>query len=292
MRKSSFFLVVVFLARAAWATVRVPTVVFLSDFGVKDGAVAVCKGVMWQIEPELRVVDLTHEATPYDIRLAGRLLEQTVPFYPEGTVFIAVVDPGVGSERKSIALRTKMGHFFVGPDNGVFTAVTALEGLDAAVELKEPKYFRGTDRVSSTFHGRDIFSPVAAHLAAGVALERLGPRLDRILLLPERSASLKDGALIGEVGYVEDPYGNVVTNIPRELVEKAGLKIGDVLSVAIGETKIILPFKKTFGDVPEGKPLAVFHSRGLLSFSLNMGDFAQAYRVKPYQPVTIVKHQQ
>src|SRR5262249_23943964 len=148
---------------------------------VRDGAVAVCKAVMWSVDPALRIVDLTHENPAYDIETAGEVLEQAVPFYPAGTVAVAVVDPGVGSERKPIAIRTKAGHFLVGPDNGMFTLVVDAEGLDRAVELKNRAYFRQAT-TSFTFHGRDIFSPVAAHLAAGTPLDSLGPTVVPIRL--------------------------------------------------------------------------------------------------------------
>lgn len=261
-------------------------VVFLSDFGAKDSAVAVCKGVMWGIAPRLRVVDLTHQVEPYDQEAAGRLLDQTAPFYPPGTVFVAVVDPGVGSARRSIALKTKTGRYFVGPDNGMFAAVVEREGLEAAVELKETRYFAGA-ALSSTFHGRDVFAPVGAHLASGVALEKLGPPVAELARADRPRASIQAGVVKGEVSYVEDPYGNVVTDIPRALLEEAGLRPGARLAVVIGERAVELPFRSTFSDVPEGQPLALYHSRGALSFSLNMGDFAKAYGVRARQPVSV-----
>src|SRR5688572_24458522 len=150
------------------------TVLFLTDFGVRDGAVALCKGVMWEIAPQLRIVDVSLEIPPYDIETAGEVLEQSMAYYFGGTVAVAVVDPGVGSARKSVAILTKKGHLLVGPDNGLFTLVMESEGLERAVELTNKRYQREGD-ASYTFHGRDIFSPVAAHLAAGVPLDSLGP---------------------------------------------------------------------------------------------------------------------
>src|SRR5438034_3850552 len=196
-------------ARAQDSLARAPaTVLFLTDFGTKDGAVAVCKGVMWSIEPRLRIVDLTHEVLPYDIETAAEVVEQAVPFFPAGSVAVAVVDPGVGSERKAAAFLTKKGHLLVGPDNGVFTLVLATEGLDRAVELRNQKYFRRNE-TSFTFHGRDIFAPVAAHLAVGTPLDSLGPPLVPVRL-DLRPARIIAGRIEGEVRYIEDPYGNVV----------------------------------------------------------------------------------
>jgi S-adenosylmethionine hydrolase len=253
------------------------TLLFLTDFGVRDGAVAVCKGVMWEIAPELRVVDLTHEIPPFDIETAGEVLEQAVPFYPSGTVAVAVVDPGVGSERKPIAIRTKAGHFLVGPDNGVFTLIVDREGLDRAVELRNTRYFREA-KTSFTFHGRDIFSPVGAHLAAGIPLDSLGPALTPVRLAV-RAARVTGTRVEGAVRYVEDPYGNVVSNIPAALLDSIA-NMGDSVAVTIGARRMRLPWRSTFSDVRVGSSLVVIHSRGLVSFSVNQGDFAKRYAVK------------
>ena len=253
------------------------TVLFLTDFGVKDGAVAVCKGVMLGVEPRLRIVDVTHEVPPYDVETAAEVLEQALPFYPPVTVTVAVVDPGVGSERKSIAILTKKGHLLVGPDNGIFTLVLASEGFDRAVELRDKRYFR-TGTTSFTFHGRDVFSPVGAHLARGTPIDSLGPSVVPVRLNLQ-VARRSGGAIEGSVRYVEDPYGNVVANIPAALLDSAGMHVGDSLAVRIGSRTLRLPWRATFSDVPDGKALAVMHSRGLLSFSINQGDFATKYAV-------------
>lgn len=262
-----------------------PTVLFLSDFGVKDGAVAACKGVMWSIEPTLRIVDLTHDVPPYDIESAAEVLEQALPFYPAGTVAVAVVDPGVGSERKSVAILTQKGHILVGPDNGIFTLVMQSEGVERARELREPRYFRA-GQSSFTFHGRDVFAPVAAHLAAGTPLDSLGPPIVpvRLDLGPAR---IVDGRIEGMVRYIEDPYGNVVTNIPAALLDSIAARIGDSLEVRLDSRTLRLPWRNTFSDVPRGQALAVVHSRGLLSFSVNQGNFASRFGVKRKDSVRI-----
>lgn len=255
-----------------------PTVLFLTDFGAIDGAVAACKGVMLSIAPRARIVDLTHQTPTYDIETAGEVIEQAAPFFPPGTVVVAVVDPGVGGTRRAMAARTKAGRFLVGPDNGLFTLILELEGLERAVELTERRYWR--DPVTTaTFHGRDIFAPVGAHLAAGVALEALGPAMTPIRL--ETPAARREGdALVGRVRYVEDPYGNIVTDIPLALLEEIGVRIGGELEFESGGQRVRLPFLKTFSDAPVGGPLALPHSRGPLSFSINQGDFATTYKLK------------
>jgi S-adenosylmethionine hydrolase len=267
------------------------SVLFLSDFGTRDGAVAVCKGVMWEIDPSLRIVDLTHEIEPYDVESAAEVLEQAIPFYPSGSVAVAVVDPGVGSERKSIAIRTGRGHFLVGPDNGIFTLVIESEGLDRVVELTNPRFLRQAG--SFTFHGRDVFSPAAAHLAAGVPIDSLGPALaDGPVRLPLHKARISRGGrgtaeVEGVVRYVEDPYGNVVTNVPAALVDSAGFRVGDTVRVNVGRRSLAMPFARTFSDVRAGTPLAVMHSRGLLSFSINQGSFASRYGMKRGDTLTV-----
>ena len=252
------------------------SLLFLTDFGVRDGAVAMCKGVMLDIDPALRIVDITHQVPPYDIETAAEVLEQTIPFYPAGTVAVAVVDPGVGSERKPIAILTKKGHLLVGPDNGIFSLVLESEGLDRAVELRDRRYFRHAE-TSFTFHGRDIFSPVGAHLARGTPIDSLGPSIVPVRL-PLRLARLSSGAIKGTVRYIEDPYGNVVTNIRLTLLDSVA-HVGDSLDVRIGARSARLPWRHTFSDVAVGQPLAVMHERGLLSFSVNQGDFASRWGV-------------
>jgi S-adenosylmethionine hydrolase len=261
-------------------------VLFLSDFGERDGAVAACKGVMWSIAPDLRIVDLSHEIPPYDIETAAEVLEQAVTFYPAGTVVVAVVDPGVGSERRATAIRTRKGHLLVGPDNGVFTLVVQTEGFDRAVELRDVRYFRDAGQTSSTFHGRDIFAPVAAHLAAGLPLDSLGPSLVPVRL-DLASARLLGDRIEGTVRYIEDPYGNVVTNIPAALLDSLRARIGDSLEVRVGTRTMPLPWRSTFSDVPQGEALALVHSRGMLSLSINQGDFASKYGVRRGNTVVV-----
>jgi S-adenosylmethionine hydrolase len=261
------------------------TVLFLTDFGARDGAVAACKGVMLGIAPDTRIVDLTHDVPPYDIEIAGEVLEQALPFYPEGTVAVAVVDPGVGSERKAIAVLTKRGHRLVGPDNGVFTLVMQAEGVERAVELRNTRYFRA-EQTSFTFHGRDIFAPVAAHLAAGTPIDSLGPPITP-MMLDVRPPRLSAGRIDGTVRYIEDPYGNVVTDIRAALLDSLGATLGDSLEVRVGSRTLRLPWRNTFSDVPTGQALAVMHSRGVLSFSVNQGDFASRFGVKRKDAVSV-----
>jgi S-adenosylmethionine hydrolase len=261
------------------------TILFLTDFGVRDGAVAACKGVMLSIAPEVEIVDLTHDVPPYDIEIAGEVIEQALPFYRTGTVTVAVVDPGVGGERKAIAVLTRRGHVLVGPDNGLFTLVMQTEGVERAVELRNTRYF-GVEQTSFTFHGRDIFAPVAAHLAAGTPLDSLGPSITP-MMLDTRPARLNAGRIEGTVRYIEDPYGNVVTDIRPALLDSLGARLGDSLEVRVRSRTLRLPWRSTFSDVPVGQTLAVMHSRGVLSLSVNQGDFASRFGVKRKDSVSV-----
>lgn len=241
---------------------------------------------MWQVEPRLRIVDLTHEVPPFDIAMGARLIAEAAPFYALGTVFVAVVDPGVGSERRSIAIQTGSGRYYVGPDNGLFTRVIDKEGLAQAVELTDPAYFR-RGAPSFTFHGRDVFAPVGARLAQGLDLRQLGRPIDGLKRLVESPARIEGEKVAGEIAFIEDPYGNVVTNIPKELAEKAGLGPGMQVSLEVGGRTLSLPFKNTFSDVPVGADLALYHSRGVLSFSVNQGDFAKRHGLVSGQKLAI-----
>lgn len=261
------------------------TVLFLSDFGTRDGAVAACKGVMVSIAPDARIVDLTHDVPAYDIEAAGEVLEQALPFYPTGTVAVAVIDPGVGSERKAIAVVTKRGHVLVGPDNGLFTLVMQTEGVERAVELRETRYFRAA-HTSSTFHGRDVFAPVAAHIATGTAVDSLGPAITPVML-DVRRARLTGSRIEGTVRYIEDPYGNVVTDIRPALLDSLGARPGDSLEVRVGSRTLRLPWRHTFSEVSQGQALALMHSRGVLSFSINQADFATRFGVERKDSVSI-----
>ena len=277
---------VVATACATDAARREPaTILFLTDFGIRDGAVAACKGVMLSIAPEVEIVDLTHDVPPYDIEIAGEVIDQALPFYRAGTVTVAVVDPGVGSERKAIAVLTRRGHVLVGPDNGLFTLVMQTEGVERAVELRNTRYFR-VEQTSFTFHGRDIFAPVAAHLAAGTPLDSLGPTITP-MMLDARPARVSAGRIEGTVRYIEDPYGNVVTDIRPALLDSLGARLGDSLEVRVRSRTLRLPWRSTFSDVPVGQTLAVMHSRGVLSFSVNQGDFASRFGVKRKDSVSV-----
>jgi S-adenosyl-L-methionine hydrolase (adenosine-forming) len=263
-----------------------PTVVFMTDFGVADDSVAICKGVMYGIAPNLRIVDLTHQVNAFSIREGARFLFGATPYFPAGTVFVAVVDPGVGSSRKAVVVKSKRGQFFVLPDNGLITMVEDRDGIESIREIANPDWMVGA-KISSTFHGRDIFSPVGAHLARGDDWTEVGPAVKQLVRLDLKPASVDDNGLTGEIIALDGPFGNLVTNISAEDFLKLGYRPGDKLKVTIAGRKVEMPFVKTFSDVPLKQPLLFIDSRGRASFALNQASFAAAYDINPPQPVFI-----
>jgi S-adenosylmethionine hydrolase len=263
-----------------------PTIVFMTDFGVVDDSVALCKGVMYGIAPKLRIVDLTHQVPAFSIADGARFLFGASPYFPAGTVFVAVVDPGVGSARKAIVVKTRRGQFFVLPDNGLITMVAGRDGVESIREITNPDWMIGA-KVSSTFHGRDIFSPVGAHLARGDNWTQVGPELKDFVRLDLHPATLDDRGLTGDVIALDGPFGNLVTNIAAEDLLKLGYQRGDSLKVSIAGHEIQMPFVKTFSDVPLKQPLLFIDSRGRASLALNQANFAATYNIQPPQPIFI-----
>jgi S-adenosyl-L-methionine hydrolase (adenosine-forming) len=255
-----------------------PPVVFLSDFGTGDDAVAAVKGVMLGIDPRLQVIDLTHQVRPYAIADGARLLADTAPFYPKGTVFLAVVDPGVGSTRKPMVARSSRGQWFVLPDNGLITLVAERDGLESAREITNPAWLR-TPAVSSTFHGRDVFAPVAAHLARGDDWTEVGPVIAEPVRLPLQPATVDAQGLHGQVIAIDGPYGNLITDVDAATFSQLGYAAGDKVHVRLAGRTIDAPLAHTFSDVPRGAPLLFIDSRGRVGLALNQDSFARRYNV-------------
>ena len=266
---------------AAAATLAQPTVVFMTDFGQKDDSVALCKGVMLGLEPRLRIIDLSHDVVPYSVLDGARFLAGTAPYYPPGTVFVTVIDPGVGSERLAIVAKTKRNQYFVLPDNGLITLVERQEGLAEVRNITNTEWHLHAT-LSSTFHGRDIFSPVGARLARGDDWTQVGPVLAEWKHLDIPEVKPTETGLSGTVLAIEQPYGNLVTNADGSVLEKLGYHRGDTARVTFGKSaELRLPFVATFSDVPVGKPLLYIDSRGRVAFAVNQGNFAQAHGIKP-----------
>ncbi|HET9056146.1 MAG TPA: S-adenosyl-l-methionine hydroxide adenosyltransferase family protein [Chitinophagaceae bacterium] len=261
-------------------------VVFQSDFGLKDGAVSAMKGVAMGVQADLKLFDLTHEIPAYNIWEAAYRLEQTLPYWPEGTVFVSVVDPGVGTERRSVVLKTKTGKFIVTPDNGTLTLIAQSQGIEAVREVDESVNRRQDSQNSYTFHGRDVYAFTAARLASGViTFDQVGKLLpDAVVTIPYQKAVIQNNRLKGNISILDVQYGNVWTNIPVDLFNQLNPVYGDTMQVSIyhGNKKVYsgkIPYCQTFGAVPKGKPLCYLNSLMQLSIALNQGSFADVYHV-------------
>jgi S-adenosylmethionine hydrolase len=267
-----------------------------TDFGLSDSYVGAMRGVISSIAPGVPLVDITHKIAPQDVRSAAFVLWAALPYFPAASVHLVVVDPGVGTGRRALASETSWG-VLVGPDNGVFSYVWAAAPARSTVELSNPAYWRST--VSSTFHGRDIFAPVAAHLAAGVSLAALGSPLSAPVRLPAPHLSATESRLRGEILHI-DHFGNAITSIGRLVWDGELLYLDPAfgtiqprvvnparLVVRIGE-RDVGSIRRTYGDVPPGELCALVGSEGLLEIAINQGGGAPALGIDVGDPVDVV----
>lgn len=262
------------------------TIVFMTDFGTANDAVAICKAVIIGIAPDARIMDITHQVTPFSIEQGARFLVAVTPYYPSGTVFLAVIDPGVGTSRKAVIVKTNKGQYFVVPDNGLVTPVVDRDGFAGAREITNPAWMIG-DQISSTFHGRDIFSPAAAHLAAGEDWMLAGPEVSELLRLNPRVATVDEKGIFGTVIGLDDPFGSLITDIEGGDFNKLGYTFEDQVTLKIDKKQYTLPYEKTFMGVPVGQPLVYIDSRGRVGIAINQGDFSKKFHVTPPVPVFI-----
>ena len=261
--------------------------VFQSDFGLKDGAVSAMKGVAIGIDKDLKIYDVTHDIPAYSIWDAAYRLYQTAEYWPAGTVFVSIVDPGVGTERLSVVLKTKNGQYFVTPDNGTLALVAEKFGIDEVRQIDEAVNRRQDSEKSYTFHGRDVYAYTGARLASGdIAFEQVGKKLpSKVEMISYQKAKYEKNTLVGNIPILDVQYGNIWTNIDRNTASKMNIKKGDIFTVEIyNKDKLIfkdkIPFANSFGDVPEGKNLMYYNSLDSLSFAVNMGDFASTYKIE------------
>jgi S-adenosylmethionine hydrolase len=267
-----------------------PTIVFMTDFGVANDAVAICRAVIYGISPDVRLTDITHQVTPFSIEESSRFLFGVTPYYPAGTVFLIVVDPGVGTSRKAIIAKSKKGQYFVAPDNGLLTPVLDRDGLDSAREITNQNWMIQA-AVSSTFHGRDIFSPAAAHLAAGWDFNLVGPVVPQLVRLTVKTSTATDKGIEGEIIGLDDPFGSLISNIPVEDFKRLGYVVGDKVPVTIGKKTVTAPYAKTFMDVAVGETLLYIDSRGRVGIAVNQGNYSKKFGVEPPAAIFIpAKH--
>jgi S-adenosylmethionine hydrolase len=266
------------------------TIVFMTDFGTANDAVAICRAVIFGIAPDVRLTDITHQVTPFSIEEASRFLYGVTPYYPPGTVFLIVVDPGVGTSRKAIIAKSKTGQYFVAPDNGVLTPVLDRDGFDSAREITNQNWMIQAT-VSSTFHGRDIFSPAAAHLAAGWDYNLVGPVVSQLVRLTPKTATVTDKGIQGDIIGLDDPFGSLISDIPGDDFKKLGYVLGDRIPVEINKKPVTVPYVKTFMDVAVGESLLYIDSRGRVGIAVNQGNYSKKFSIEPPDTIFIpTKH--
>ncbi len=295
MRLIYIFTLLLLLLTKPQAGAQNNIVVFQSDFGLKDGAVSAMKGVALSVSPTLTLVDLTHEIPAYNIWEASYRLHQTVPYYPKGTVFVSVCDPGVGTERHSVVVRTKSGHYIVTPDNGTLTLIAEHLGISEVRQIDEAINRRKNSGESYTFHGRDVYAYTAARLASRtITFEQVGPKLaNEVVRLPYQKATYANGIIKGNIPVLDVQYGNVWSNIPKAMLGQLGVKPGAMLHVQMSHGDVVLYDKavrlvNTFGEVPIGTDAAYINSLMNFSVAVNQGSFSEKYKVFSGADWTIV----
>lgn len=249
-----------------------PTIALLTDYGTQDHYLGQLQGVILSVNPGARLVTITHEVPSYDIREGSFILATAAGDFPKGTIFVAVVDPSVGSKRRAIIVETLDKKYFVGPDNGLFTDVIRTLGVKRAFEITNVLWFR-TSVISSTFHGRDIFGPAAAHLAKGENVEDAGPMISDLQRFQRSEAVLGEGRIRGEILH-RDRYGNLISNIPAPMLAKAGWKNGMTFDCAIRKQTARAKFADRYNAVAPGEYVILLNSQGLVEIARNLADAA------------------
>jgi S-adenosylmethionine hydrolase len=270
--------------------------VFQSDFGMADGAVSAMKGVAYSVDPSLVISDITHEITPYNIFEASYRLFQTLPYWPANTVFVSVVDPGVGTSRQSVIARTAGGQYIVTPNNGTLTHIAAFLGITEIRLIEEQRNRLKNSEASYTFYGRDVYAYTGARLAAGlISFEEVGPRLemDDLVSLDLYGATLKGSSVTGQIDILDVRFGSLWTSIPFETFNELGISFGDYTEVRIfRESSLVyinqITYGRSFADVMVGMPVLYMNSVGHMALAINQGSFARAYNIGTGSPWTIV----
>jgi len=260
-------------------------VTFLSDFGLQDDFVGTCHGVIKRIAPEAQIIDITHGIPPQQVLQGALVLANTVPYMPLGA-HLAVIDPGVGSARRPLALRDRNGRFFVGPDNGLLIPAAERAGIEAVHELANAEY--ALETVSRTFHGRDLFAPAAAHLACGLELEELGPPLDpdALVRLDLPSPDLRPDRIGATILYV-DAFGNIVLNLTREHVAAAGIVPGTQVELDLAGERVYAVAARTFADARPGDIMLFEDSYRNMSIAISNGNAAEMLHARAGQSLRI-----
>ncbi|RJS82196.1 hypothetical protein CW707_01655 [Candidatus Bathyarchaeota archaeon] len=251
-----------------------PIITLTTDFGLKDPYVAEMKAVILNIKPDAKIVDITHEIEKFNIKMGAYILASATPYFPKDTIHVVVVDPGVGTKRKPIIIRTRDA-YYVGPDNGVLTLAAKKQGIISVHEISNRKFM--LPKVSNTFHGRDIFAPAAAHLANGIKLTQFGPEIRSIVVPKFAKITTQKNKVIGEILHI-DGFGNIITNLSEKELEL--MKVKEVVCIQLKEEKLKLKLCKSYADVNAGEPLAMIGSHNFLEIAVNQSNAAERFNVK------------
>ena len=249
-----------------------PMIALLTDYGTQDHYAGELEGVILSVHPAARITAITHEVPSYDIREGSFILATAAGDFPKGTIFVAVVDPSVGSKRRAVIVETLDKKYFVGPDNGLFTDVIRTLGVKRAFEITNVLWFR-TSAISATFHGRDIFGPAAAHLAKGENVEKAGPVISDLKKFERSESVLSEGRIRGEILH-RDHYGNLITNISAPILAKAGWKNGMTFDCTVRAQTVRGKFADRYSAVPPGEYVILLNSHGLLEIARHLADAA------------------
>jgi len=258
-------------------------ITLLSDFGMRDPYVAEMKGVILSIDPHAVLVDITHEVKKFDVRSGAFILANSAQYFPAGTIHLAVIDPGVGGERRPIIVETEKS-IYVGPDNGLLILSALKEGVKRVVHITNERYFR--ENISKTFHGRDVFAPIAAHLARGEETSMFGKEVSDYFIPSFAEPRVNGKRIIGEILHIDD-FGNIVTNIPEEVLLRRERLESANISFCLGGKKRKVKLRETYCHAEAGTPLALIGSHGFLELSVSLGSAEKMFRTTTGEPIEI-----
>lgn len=257
-----------------------PAIALITDYGDLDPYSAQLKGAILTVNPNARLIELTNSVAPFNVAEGAYLLDQSAQEFPAGTIFVAVIDPQTGTEKTPILLQTKADKYYIGPDNGLFTYVIDREGFKDAWKLDKAQYFRAGGSRSS--HGRDIYGPIAARLASGMAPEKLGTSLTTktLTMLPIKEPTVSSGVVSAQVLHI-DHYGNIIINLASDSEAAAKFKEGNLVKISIGRENYSGPLVKAYGDIEKGRLILLYGGNGLLQIAVNQGSAAKQLKVEP-----------
>lgn len=260
-----------------------PIITLLSDFGLKDPYVVEMKAVILTINPEARIIDINHSIEKFNIKMGAFMLASATRYFPKGTIHVAVVDPSVGTKRRDLLVETHRA-FYIGPDNGILMLAAQREGIRHVYRITNSKFM--LPDVSFTFHGRDVFAPAAAHLAKGTEPTNFGQETKKYLVPEFAKPDVKMTALYAEVLHIDD-FGNIITNVSKEDLEKTGIRKNSRLQVKIGRKAIRTKFCSAYGEAPEKTPLVLLGSHNFLEVAVNQGNAAKKFNARIGDTITV-----